>query len=354
VLVALGLHGSPVAASEWRVVFGSSLVEWDADDGAVPAGECPDGSCHGFDLETANLTDGLGAHFALEYLFNREATIRWFAGSQLDLTAAEYRSSQRSLGIGELHLVGGVEANLGALRPVVRAGAGYAVAEPGSSAAAMFVEPSLHIALSAEAGIRLGYRWSSHGDADSEDLVVSLVAPLDKPGMSGQWDLSWAAGALLTGPFGSEDLGLRSGPYWQLGVHKHVDLVRGRLGLIVQGAARESPLSLRFPREIDLDETVRIGGLSIQWDREMDPYLGLPWQLGGGITVADWDKDFFTLLNQHQELLKPAVEVGAYLMAQIRLLDYRGARLIAGVEPVYWPELDLYEVRARLGFEISP
>jgi hypothetical protein len=86
----------------------------------------------------------------------------------------------------------------------------------------------------------------------------------------------------------------------------------------------------------------------------MDPYLGLPWQLGGGITVADWDKDFFTLLNQHQELLKPAVEVGAYLMAQIRLLDYRGARLIAGVEPVYWPELDLYEVRARLGFEISP
>ncbi len=353
-VTAFGAVSTPAAASEWRVVFGSSLIEWDSSSrGSIPPG-CPEETCHELDLESGDLMDGIGSHFGLEWFFNRDDTVRWFTGAQLDLLASEYLSTQRSLGIAELHLIGGVEANLGLLRPLVRAGAGYAVLEPGGGDTAMFVEPALHIALSAEAGLRLGYRWSSHGAADSEDFIVSLVAPLDAPGMSGEWDLSWAVGSILTGPFGREDLRLRSGPYWQLGVHRNVDLVRGRLGLLIHTAGRETPVSLRVNRELDMDETVRVGGISVQWDRAMRPYLGLPWRMGAGVTVADWEKDYFWLINQHQELVRPEIEASAYLLAQIQLLNYRGVRLIGGLEPVYWPELELYEVRVRVGFEISP
>ena len=116
------------------------------------------------------------------------------AGGELDVLFTEYNLSQRDFTLGAVMVVGGVDLDLGAVRPLLRAGGGAAGGD-GRGGAAWFWEAGVDVPLAANAALRIATRRAELRRAGHQELSLLLVAtPGGGPRIS-RWSVGWAWGA---------------------------------------------------------------------------------------------------------------------------------------------------------------
>lgn len=93
---------------------------------------------------------------------------------------------------------------------------------------------------------------------------------------------------------------------------------------------------------------------SLTWDFPVVQTEATALRIGAGIKRADWSDDSLLLDDDRLVVVGEQGELGALLRADLAITINKPLFLLLGVEPVYWPGIDLGETRLRIGLRMGP
>jgi hypothetical protein len=345
----------PGEAGEWRLLTGATHFWWRTH--GEPRGhfeDCRDPACDDDDYDRANLDNAIGYRLGAERLSGGAGRLRLVTGGEIDLISTEYDRSQRAFRVAELYGTAGLELDADWLRLNLRGGAGGAASDDGRGGVATLLEAGVDLPFGASA-LRITGGRVRHGGPSADHLSVLLVTGATPPS-SGQgcWDVTWSGGISLPGVVTGQDLSLSRGHLWELGVHRRLRRSPHRLGVSLQVVEHESSVRTQFQDVSGNQRGKEIFGLSLLWDREMGAGPVLPWRVGAGVNLSWWDDQLSLLVDSDGERVDAHLEAAAMATGEVRLAEYGGVRLVAAADQLYWPDLGLTELRARIGISVSP
>ena len=261
--------------------------------------------------------------------------------------------SQRDFTLGALLLVGGVDLDLGVVRPRRRAGAGAAGGD-GRGGAARFWEAGLDVPLAANAALRIATRRADWAGPDTEELSVLVVAtPGDGPRAS-RWSVGWAWGISVPGSLAGSDLELSRAPLWRLAAQREVGGHGDRIGFHLGATSHESKLFSTLGNVPDNQRGKWVIDLGARWDRLLAGDDMWRWRAGAGVSTASWyDEGNPFLVDSGGEVVEAGYEVAGNAHAALDFGVGGSLWLTVELEQVYWPAHELGEARVLLGLEVS-
>lgn len=315
--------------------------------------ECRSPACDDHDWRRGNLDNALGFRLGAERTWPRGERLSFLAGGELDLFFTEYNLSQRDVVLGGAFVTTGamLGGKGGALTAQV--GAGAFASSDGRGGPAGFLELGAEAAVSPAARLRLSARRLWLGSVQAEEASVTLRAA---PGRSGAtaWSVEMGLGGVWPGLGGRDDAGLGNGALWQLQAGRRLGGGEHQAGLLLGSAHRESRWESTYQGAPGNQRGREVWEAGAWWSWRLVASEG--WELRGGMVarVGEWSDEEPLLRGPAGEVREARVEggVGATLASGWRVGD--GVRLVATLEPVVWPSLDLTELRARLGLWVGP
>ncbi len=357
--VGAGLAATVVAVAAsagepaWHVFGGGFAFQWLTDGTHGHTEYCPEPECDAADWQRANLDNAIGWRLGADRSAASFGRLDLRAGGELDLIFSEYNQSQRNFTLGAAFIAGGATLDLGALRPLLRLGAGGMTGAGGRSGVATFVEAGVDVVLSPRSALRLAARRSDLGGPRVDDLSLLVVAaPGDSTDWS-RWELGWAWGGSSPGGLAGHDLELSRAPLWQVGAYRGVGRHGDRLGVELGATAHESQLYSSLGDVPGNQRGRWVVDLGARWDRVFAKERRWRWRLGAGAKVAGWRDDGPLLVGGDGERVRGGTELGVTAGAGTDVRLAEGLRLTTGLEQVYWPGIRLGEARLLVGLEVS-
>jgi len=276
--------------------------------------------------------------------------------AEASLSHTEYNVSQRDFSLVSAALFAGVDLDLRGMRLGARHGAGaYATSTATRSGVVRFTELSATVPLRRGAAIRVARRifaLSRTSAAPSRDLAVLFVTTsAGGPGAS-KWEFTASTGSTLPGAGLGGDRKLRRTALNSTTLLRSFDHHDLQLQLSWTSTAHESSLPSIFHGYGGnfRSKTIESYGLGVSRTRSLSRALSIRWS--GGVEIADW-RDEHRLLTRDGRELVAGVEVAATAGAAARLqLDSRLA-LETSLQKVYWPAIDLGELRWTAGIVLT-
>jgi opacity protein-like surface antigen len=339
-------------SSPWRVVGGGFAHRWltDGEHGHTQA--CREAACDDADWERGNLDNAIGFRLAGERDVAQTGALRLVAGGELDVLLTEYNSSQRDLALGALTAVGGVDVDLGAVTPLLRAGAG-GVAGGGRSGFAWFVEGGLDVRLSPGAALRVTARRGDWAGPRTEDLSLLLAARPDGSSGATPWSVGWVWGASWPGSLAGEDLELQRAPRWRLAAQRGLGSHGDRVGVLLGATSHESELYSDLGGVAGNQRGKWVIDLAARWERVLRGGDGWRWRLGAGAAAGGWsDEGNQLLVDDVGEGVDAGLELAATAHAAIDVNLSPALALTLEAEQAYWPGIELGEARLLIGLEV--
>jgi hypothetical protein len=354
ITVALLAGATPVQAQEtgWRAAGGGVSFRWRTDGVHGHTASCPEPACDDADWDRGNLDNAIGFRLGAERSLLAAGAWRVVGGGELDVLFTEFNQSQRDLTLGALLVVGGVDLDLGAVTPLLRAGAG-GVGGGGRGGAAWFVEGGLDVRLSGVAALRIGARRADWAGPETDELSLLVAArPGVAPGESG-WSLGWAWAACWPGELAGEDLALERAPRWRLAAQRAIGGRGDRVGLLLGATAHESELTSDLGEVPGNQRGKWVIDVGARWERALAGGEGWRWRFGGGAAVGGWsDEGNQLLVDEAGEGIDAGVELAATAHAALDV-DLGGAlALTVEAEQAYWTGVGLGEARLVIGLEV--
>ncbi len=340
-------------SSQLRLFVGGTHYRWRTVGPHGHWAECRLPACDDDDWRRGNLDNALGFRLGVERAWSASRGFSLLAGGEVDFFFTEYNLSQRDVVLGVAFATTGamLEGEGGALTAQV--GTGVFASSDGRGGPAAFLELGAEAAVSPAARLRLSARRLWLGPVEAEEASVTLRATPGRPGAAA-WSVEMGLGGAWPGPGGREDGGLGRGALWQLQGGRHLGGGEHQVGLLLGSANRESRWESTYQGVPGNQRGREVWEAGAWWNRIL--VGGGAWELRGGLTarVGEWSDKDAILRGPGGEGREAGVEggVGATLASGWRLGD--GVRLVATLEPVLWPTLDLAELRARLGLWVGP
>lgn len=356
-LVLAGVPGLRAAAAagegqEFRLFAGGVHFRWRTAGAHGHLRECREPACDDQDWRRGNLDNAIGLRLGIERAWTRSARVSLLAGGELDLLFTEYNLSQRDVLIGNAFATAGAALGGERVALVVQAGAGAFATGDGRAGPAGFLAVGAEAAVSPAARLRLATRRVWLGSLQAEEASLTVRASPSSPAAA-NWHLGMGVGGGWPGLGGRRDAGLGDGAMWQLEVGRTVGRGDYRVGALLGAVGRESRFESvhgAVPGNQRGREVWEAGGW---WDRRL--FSRGAWDVRGGVVVraADWSDEGPLLLHESGERRSAGVEGGAGVTLEAGRRVGEGLRLVAVLEPVVWPGLDLAETRARLGLAVG-
>lgn len=354
IALALLAGAAPVRAQEtgWRVAGGGVSFRWRTDGVHGHTEPCPEPACDDADWERGNLDNAIGFRLGAERSLLATGAWRVVGGGELDVLFTEYNQSQRDLTLGALLVVGGVDLDLGAVTPLLRAGAG-GVAGDGRSGAAWFVEGGLDVRLSGGAALRIAARRADWAGPETDELSLLVAArPGVAPGGSG-WSLGWAWAACWPGALAGDDLALERAPRWRLAAQRAIGGRGDRVGLLLGATAHESELTSDLGEVPGNQRGKWVIDVGARWERALAGGERWRWRLGAGAAVGGWsDEGNQLLVDEAGEGIDAGVELAATVHAALDVDLGAALALTVEAEQAYWTGIGLGEARLLVGLEV--
>jgi hypothetical protein len=341
--------------SHWMVYAGAQSFQWETTGGrSGHTVDCRTKACDGSDFNRANLDSSFGFRFGAERSLRDGHPLHLRAGAEAGLLFTEYDLSQHDLKLLELMGVIAVGADIGPLRPMLRAGLGGTLSDDGHARPAAFLEAALDVPVSHDTALRLAARLTERNGPDGNDLSVLVVTRGARGEVAAEWELDTQAGISFPGGLVGEDRELSRAPFWQISAFRGVGGGRNRIGFGVDIAGFESSVRTEFKGVSGNERSKEINGFTALWDLELPGGERTRWRIGAGAKLADW-KDRYNLLldDQGQDVLGSRTELGVLLKAETVFRPQSRFPILGGVEQVYWPDIDLGELRLRAGLQIA-
>lgn len=348
------LLAAPAAAQDsgWRVVGGGFAFRWLTDGTHGHTQYCPGPECDDADWERANLDNAIGWRLGTERALASFGSLGLFAGGELDAVFSEYNQSQRNFTLGAAFVSGGARLDLGAVRPLLRLGAGGAAGD-GRSGVATFVEAGVDLALSPRSALRLAARRSDLGGPRMDDLSLLVVATPAADADWSRWEIGWALGGSSPGGLAGDDLALARAPLWRLGAYRGVGGHGDRLGLELGATSHESTLYSSLGDVPGNQRGRWVIDLGARWDRVFSADRTWRWRLGAGAKAGGWSDDGPLLVGSDGGTVEGGTELGVTAGAGADVRLAKGLRLTGDLEQVYWPGIGLGETRVLVGLGVS-
>ncbi|HEX8618502.1 MAG TPA: hypothetical protein VF911_13020 [Thermoanaerobaculia bacterium] len=351
------------AAAETRVYAGPFATHWktSGDHGHdQPCLFAPD--CEADDLVRANLDNSIGFRAGVERTRGDWRALRLVAGADASFTDTEYNISQRNLNVFAAAVAGGVDADLWRVQLGARLGGGPFVTSDLTAGAQAYGELALTVPLVRAAALRMSVRetvmkplhdgdldldHSSDPDASLRSRDVSILfVSTSRSTDATPWTFSAASG--ISSP---RDLELSNALFTRLSVQRAMTpAIEGAFSWT--SSAHESEVEgvfMGFGGNYR-SKTVEAYGLSVRATHA----LSSRWSAfaNGGAEAADWSDDHGLLIGEAGEVLDGGFELGVSIGGGVRRALTDDLAVEAFVEHVWWPGLDLGEIRSGVGIVI--
>ena len=345
---------APMHAQEagWRVAGGGVSFRWRTDGVHGHTESCPEPACDDADWERGNLDNAIGFRLGAERSLLATGAWRVVGGGELDVLFTEYNQSQRDLTLGALLVVGGVDLDLGAVTPLLRAGAGGgARARPGGGGG---------VGGGGGAGGPGGRgargpppRRADWAGPETDELSLLVAArPVVAPGASG-WSLGWAWAACWPGALAGDDLELERAPRWRLAAQRAIGGRGDRVGLLLGATAHESELTSDLGEVPGNQRGKWVIDVGARWERALAGGERWRWRLGAGAAAGGGGGDGDDhLVDAAGEGIEAGVELAATVHAAIDVDLSEALALTVEAEQAYWTGIGLGEARLLVGLEV--
>jgi len=351
--LALAAGAAQAQVAPWRVSGGGFNYRWQTAGEHGHTAACREPSCDDADWARGNLDNAIGWRLGAERPLVAAGRLRLLAGGELDVLFTEYNQSQRDFTLAALLAVGGAELDLGAVRPLLRAGAGAAGGD-GRGGAAWFVEGGVDVLLAPGAALRLATRRGDYGGPETEELSLLLVAgTVPRPPVS-RWSAAWSWGASWPGGLAGNDLALSRAPLWRLAARRAIGRRGDRLGFHLGATSHESRLTSDLGDVPGNQRGKWVIDVGARWERVLATSPARRVRLGAGLAAASWwDEGNPFLVDDEGVVVEGDYEVAGTAHLALDLRVHGSLWLTAELEQAYWPALALGEVRVLLGVEVS-
>lgn len=351
----LSLVVSFSAAAQTRWYAGQFSTNWNTDGyhgHDQPCAFTPD--CDDDDFLRANLDNSIGVRAGAERDYGTWRRLRLVGAADVSFTDTEYNITQHNLNIVSGAIAGGVDVDVWHLQLGARVGAGPFLTTDLTAGAQAYAELALTVPVTRAAALRVAFREvamqplhdgelnldnSSEPDAALHSRDVSLLL-VSSSGASGDSPWQFVAGTGMSVP---RDLGLSKAFFTRLAVQRTLTpSLQGQFSWT--STAHESELEgvfMGFPGNFR-SKTIDAFGLSVRGTRSLSgAFTGFA---TAGAEAADWSDDH-ELLVDHGRVVEGGFEVGVVVGGGVRyrLRENLGAE--AFVENIWWPGIDLGELR---------
>ena len=337
----------------WSVVGGGFNYRWRTNGGHGHTEACREPRCDDADWRRGNLDNAIGWRLGAERSILAAGALSVVGGAELDLLFTEYNWSQRDFTLGAVLLVGGVEVDLGAVRPLLRAGVGAAGGD-GRGGGAWFWEGGLDVPLAANAALRIAARRADYAGPDTEELSLLLVATPGGGPRASRWSVGWAWGMSAPGALAGDDLELSRAPLWRLAAQREVGGHGDRVGVHLGATSHESTRYSTLGNVPDNQRGKWVIDVGARWDRALVRGDSWRWRVGAGATTASWwDDGNPFLVAGDGATVEAGWELAGTAHAALDLEVGGSLWLTVELEQAYWPALELGEARVLVGLEVS-
>jgi hypothetical protein len=353
-LLAWGSTGAEEEAIPWRVYAGVQQFDWDTEGLRGHKADCRTEVCDDADFRRANLDASVGFRVGAERLLQDGSRLLIRAGAEAGLLFTEFDLSQHDLKLLDLLGVAAVGIDLGPLQSFLRAGFGATLTDDGRTGLAGFLEAAFDVPVSPDTAIRLAARTTERDGPDSDDLSLLMITGGSHGEGEQKWELDTQAGVSIPGALVGEDRQLSRAPFWQISVFRRIGDTKSRLGLGLDIAGFESMVRTDFKGVSGNERSKEVAGLAAVWDFEFAEGDRSRWRVGGGVKLADWEAGTGLLLDdQGEEVVENKMDLGVLLKVDAVFKPQSRFPILTGLEQVYWPEIDLSELRVRLGLQVA-
>ena len=352
------LLATPAPAEEskerWRFYGGMIHFNWDTVGPSGHTVDCRTPTCDDADFDRGNLDTSMGFRVGAERLLLDCRRLLLRAGAEGSVRFTDYDLSQRELILVDLLGVVSIGADLGRVRPLLRLGLGGSFTDDGRGRTATFVEPALDIDLGNNVALRVATRWTNRNGPDDNDTSLLVVSRGNDGSSLSRWAVESSAGVSIPGGLVGEDLELSRGPYWQISLFRELGSGSNRVGFALDLMRAESTERLVFQSVPGNERTDELFGFAGIWDRRIVATARWRWRAGAGIKMSDWSDEFGLLLDeQNVPIVGSSTELGALVKTDVLLNPDSRFPLLLGLEQLYWPDIELGELRVRLGVELA-
>jgi hypothetical protein len=250
----------------------------------------------------------------------------------------------------------------------VKLGAGpFVTTDAEETGGLWFAETSATIPVTAGAGFRIAYRNTtllnreeidgtrrSPRVVDTSFMFVASPAPARTAAPQSLWEFGGTTGVSVPGAVLGRDGELRRNEFQKLSAMRTLPWRETQIAVSWTGTAHESSLPgvfLGYPGNFRTN-VVDAYGAGIRRGRALSDDASL--RYGAGIEIADWEDEFQFLRDENGETIVGGMELGAALHAGLRLAAAAHFSLEASVEQLYWPGIDIGELRLGIGIVVTP
>ena len=356
-------------ATRWQTVgyHGHDQEPCEPVDLTDPLALYPD--CDANDFARGNLDNSIGFRFGFERDLRRVGRGRIHAGAEGTLMYTEYNLSQNDVTIINGAATAGASVPWWRIHAGVKLGAGpFMTTDTEQIGALWFAETSATIPVAGGAGLRIAYRHTtllnreeiegtrrSPRVVDTSFMFVASPAPARPlPEASSLWEFAAMTGISVPGAVFGGDGQLRSNEFHKLTAARALPWRGTQLAVSWAGAAHESSkpgVFMGYPGNFRTN-VVDAYGLSLRRGRALSDDVTL--RYGAGAEVADWEDEFRFLLDESGDTIVGGMEIGASAGIGVRLRAASHFSIEASAEQLYWPGIDIGELRLGVGIIISP
>jgi len=352
--VALVVPARPGLSEElehWRVVIAAVPIRWNTDGWHGHHVACRDRLCDARDFSTGNLDNSFAYRLGIERDAWRLGRVALSGGLEVGMLFTEYNQSQRDFRISEALLVGGASTAVGPVDLILRGGLGGTYAHGERGGVARFLEGGAEFPLHDALGLRLTARVGNHAGPATKDFSFAFVA-----GRSGAEappvEFAWSGGLSFPGEVHGKHRSLSTAPlvqvtaHWGLGTHD-------RIGVGVAATAHESGVRSDYGSVPDNERGTEVYEILCGWDRRLARRGAAELRGGAGVKIGAWGDEFPLLVDGRGTTVEGGVEGGVFALLEGDLRVRDALHVVLAGEQVYWPALEMGELRVRLGMRFA-
>lgn len=347
------------AAAETRFYAGQFATHWKTRGFHGHDQPClftPD--CDPDDFARANLDNSIGFRLGAEREYASFRALRLVGGIDVSFTDTEYNISQNDLNVVAGAVAAGFDADLWRAELSARVGAGPFVTSDVTAGALLYGELALTLPLTSGVGVRVSVRETSmkpllEGQLDldnSSEPAASLrtrdVSLLFVTMPAARADSRWEfiAGSGMSSP---RDLELSNALFTRLSVQRTLTRsLQAQLSWTSSAHESEVPgVFMGFGGNFR-SKTIDAFGVSLRGTRTLSPAFAAFAHVGA--EGADWSDEHGLLIGSGGEGVEGRFELGLGAGAGIRYRLRERLALETFVEHVWWPRIDLRELRIGL------